>query len=250
MSSSAEGIRSRVANFAARVGDDRRPAEELDAPAERLGGVHGAVDEDARRRPVPLREDLRAVLERQQGVPASPDQLVELPDRLVEAARRRARPTRARAPSRPTPPPSTAVKRMPRSSDSRSARAARPASLDPLDEHVDLAAAGQADAERELVVDAVGQRASARPSRRPPARSRRRRSRRSLRETEPHIFPDDEIARLAPSGRGAERRVATTVATTTCSPSSIQRSTSGRISFTPRASFRCRRARPPAPRDS
>src|SRR5215510_8774927 len=69
-------------------------------------------------------------------------------------------------------------------------------------------------------------------------------------DTEPHIFPDSETARLVPTGRGADRRVATTVATTTFSPASRQASTSGRISFTPHASFRCRRPPPPAPRDS
>ena len=50
-------------------------------------------------------------------------------------------------------------------------------------------------------------------------------------ETEPHIFPDSEIARLVPTGRGADLRVATTVATTTFSPSSRHCSTSFRISF-------------------
>src|SRR6476660_2993999 len=69
-------------------------------------------------------------------------------------------------------------------------------------------------------------------------------------ETEPHIFPDSDTARLVPTGRGADLRVATTVATTTFSPATRQDSTSGRISFTLHASFRCRRARPPALRDS
>src|SRR5690242_9829972 len=50
-------------------------------------------------------------------------------------------------------------------------------------------------------------------------------------ETEPHIFPDSEMARLVPTGRGADRRVATTVATTTFSPSSRHLSTSLSISF-------------------
>ena len=58
ISSSALGIRSRVANFAARVGDDRRPAEQLRGGAERFGGVDSAVDEQARRRAVDLGEDL------------------------------------------------------------------------------------------------------------------------------------------------------------------------------------------------
>src|SRR5689334_17413537 len=58
-------------------------------------------------------------------------------------------------------------------------------------------------------------------------------------ETEPHIFPDSETARLVPTGRGAERRVATTVATTTFSPASRHRSTSVSISFMTRSPSRC-----------
>src|SRR4029077_14817098 len=47
------------------------------------------------------------------------------------------------------------------------------------------------------------------------------------------------MARLVPTGRGAERRVATTVATTTFSPSFRQRSTSPRISFMWASPSRC-----------
>ena len=49
-SSSALGIRSRRREPRARVGDDRRPAEQLRGAAERLGRVDRAVDEQARRR--------------------------------------------------------------------------------------------------------------------------------------------------------------------------------------------------------
>ena len=64
----------------ARVGDDRRPAEELRPTRQRLCGVDRAVDEQPRRRAVPLREDFRAVLF-EQPVPAAPDELVELAGR-------------------------------------------------------------------------------------------------------------------------------------------------------------------------
>src|ERR687891_393732 len=66
-----------------RVGDDRLPAEQLRATAERLGGVDRAVDEEARRRPVPLAEDLRAVVERQHAGPPPPKDLVGLRSRLL-----------------------------------------------------------------------------------------------------------------------------------------------------------------------
>ena len=84
------------------------------------------------------------------------------------------------------------------------------------------------------------------PARAPRARSRRRRDSTQPPETEPPISPLSETASFAPTGRGAERRVATTVAIATFSPSARQRSMSARISFTPRASSRCRRGRRPA----
>ena len=80
---SADGIRSGVRNIAARVGDDRRPAEQLRGPAERLGGVDRAVDDEARRRPVPLGEHLQVAVEREQLVAAAANELVELRGRLL-----------------------------------------------------------------------------------------------------------------------------------------------------------------------
>jgi hypothetical protein len=50
-------------------------------------------------------------------------------------------------------------------------------------------------------------------------------------ETEPHSAPLRETANEEPTGRGAERRVPTTVATTTSSPSSRQRRMSSSSSF-------------------
>src|SRR5439155_9840336 len=69
-------------------------------------------------------------------------------------------------------------------------------------------------------------------------------------DTEPQIWPLSETANFEPTGRGAESRVATTVATATRSPCSRQRSTSWAISFTRRASSRFRRARQRARRGS
>jgi hypothetical protein len=60
------------------------PPEELRRAAERLGRVDGAVDEQPRRRPVPLGEHLRAILEREQPVPSAANDLVERGDSLVE----------------------------------------------------------------------------------------------------------------------------------------------------------------------
>ena len=243
-------MRSSRRELRPRVRDDDAPAEELRGTTERLRRVDRAVDEEPRRRPVPLHEHLRAVLEREQLVAPAADR-----------ARRTARtPPRAPSPTRspdsrtssfePTPSPSTTVKSRPRSPDSSSS-ASRSISVTPraLDEHVDLAAAGQADAPGELVGDPVGEQLRLARTRTPPARSRRRRSRRIRRRRSRTSSPTRRSPRLAPTGRGAERRVATTVATTTFSPASSQRSTSGRISFMRRASFRCRRALPPALRD-
>ena len=137
----------------------------------------------------------------------------------------------------PTPSPSTTVNSTPRSPEAASAESRSNrliGSLERLDEHVDLAAAGQTDAPGDVVLDAVAQRASAPPCGRPPGRSRTRRSRRTRPRRSRTSCPDSEIARLAPIGRGAERRVATTVATTTFSPSFFHASISGRISFTRR----------------
>ena len=54
----------------------------LAAAAERLRRVDRAVDEEARRRPVPLREHLRLAVELEQGVAAAPHELLELAGRL------------------------------------------------------------------------------------------------------------------------------------------------------------------------
>src|SRR6185436_12016340 len=51
-------------------------------------------------------------------------------------------------------------------------------------------------------------------------------------ETEPHRLPLSEMARLEPTGRGAERRLLITVATTTRSPACCHCSISERISCT------------------
>ena len=52
-------------------------------------------------------------------------------------------------------------------------------------------------------------------------------------ETEPASSPPDEISSLAPTGRGAERRVSTTVARATRWPPAANRSSSDAISRTP-----------------
>ena len=65
-----------------RVADDRAPADQLRRLRERLGRVDGAVDEDARRRPVPLGEDLHVAVQREQLVAAAAHELVELARRL------------------------------------------------------------------------------------------------------------------------------------------------------------------------
>ena len=57
--SSALGSRSARRELRACVGDDRPPAEELRRRAQRLGRVDGAVDQQAGRRPVDLREHFR-----------------------------------------------------------------------------------------------------------------------------------------------------------------------------------------------
>ena len=149
----------------------------------------------------------------------------------------------------PASSPSIAVKRIPRSSDSRSSASrwmrlistrSRKTSISPPQGRPTLQARSSSIPYETSLGSPVASTSCAFSktslSTQPP-------------ETEPHIFPDSEIARLAPIGRGAERRVATTVATTTFSPSSFQRSISGRISFTLRASFRCRPALRRALRD-
>ena len=97
----------------ARVRHDRVPAEELRAPAHRLGRVDGAVDEEARRRPVPLGEHLRAV-RRARGAGCARAGSARRTARPPRRARRRpARRTRRRAPSCPTPSPSIAGEEHP-----------------------------------------------------------------------------------------------------------------------------------------
>ena len=97
-------------------------------------------------------------------------------------------------------------------------------SLEGLEQHVDLAAARQADAERLVLGDAVGEERGSPVastscactatsfSTQPP-------------ETEPHIAPVSETASFEPTGRGADLRVATTVAIAMRSPRSRHRST-------------------------
>ena len=85
----------------ARIGDDRRPAEQLCRTAERLRGVDRAVDEQARRGPVPLREHLRPVVELEQLVAPSTHDLVEVCKGLRGARHRWSRRPRRRAPCRP-----------------------------------------------------------------------------------------------------------------------------------------------------
>src|SRR5436190_221289 len=70
----------------ARVGNDRSPAQQLRRAAQRFGGVDRSVDDEPRRWAVPLCEDLRAVVELEQAVPATPEDLVELPERLARDA--------------------------------------------------------------------------------------------------------------------------------------------------------------------
>ena len=75
----------------ARVGDDRPPAEQLRGAAERLGGVDGAVDEEARRRREDVGEDLSgssSVEQRGCGRAGAPSRSSS---GIVELARRRPR---------------------------------------------------------------------------------------------------------------------------------------------------------------
>ena len=62
--------------LAARVREDRAPADCPGGGAERLSGVDGAVDEQPRRRAVHLGEDPRPAVEVEQGVAAAPQHLV------------------------------------------------------------------------------------------------------------------------------------------------------------------------------
>ena len=108
-------------------------------------------------------------------------------------------------------------------------RRAPPARLQALDEDVDLAAARQSDGPPGFpVADPV------REQLRLAAREHLLRLLEDVSldvqppETEPQSLPDAVIARLDPTGRGAVRRFATTVATTTSSPSCCQRSISPR----------------------
>ena len=74
ISSSALGIRSRVANFARASATIVRQPSSFAAGRERLGGVDGAVDEQPRRRAVDLGED-RAALELDRPAARAADQL-------------------------------------------------------------------------------------------------------------------------------------------------------------------------------
>ena len=81
-----------------RVGDDRRPAEQLRRRRERLRGVDRAVDQQARRRAVHLGEDLPA-LQLEHPVARAADQLVRVGSRARAARRRSSRLPRRRAAS-------------------------------------------------------------------------------------------------------------------------------------------------------
>ena len=106
-----------------RVGDDRRPAEQLRRAAERLGSVDGAVDEQSRRRPVDTRRRrLRRRSRARAAVAAAADQFAELA-RAPPPARRR--PTLAALDDEHSCPrrlPSTTVKSTARSSRSIACR--------------------------------------------------------------------------------------------------------------------------------
>ena len=80
------------------------------------------------------------------------------------------------------------------------------------DEHVDLAAARQPDRQRLLVGDAVRDHAGDSPRRTPRQASYTSDSTQPP-ETEPSIEPSSPTTSFEPTGRGAERRVAMTVAT-------------------------------------
>ena len=101
ISSSALGIRSRVANFARASATIVRQPSSFAPAAERLGSVDGAVDEQPRRRPVDLGED-RAALELEHPAARAADQLVGVRRRARPARRRPSRHPRRRAASRPS----------------------------------------------------------------------------------------------------------------------------------------------------
>ena len=141
--------------MAAGVGDDRAPADHLRGAAERLGGVDGADHEQARRRPEDLREDLTAVPEVEELVPPGPQDLVEAGHGLVGPA---ADPLAGLGDEE--------LRAEPVALDDREEHRALVGLDDALEaveellvrrvhEHVDLAAAGQPDGERELVRDPV-----------------------------------------------------------------------------------------------
>ena len=98
ISRSAEGMR-RGQEGGAGVRDDRCPAEQPRAPAERLGGVDRAVDEEPRGRAVPLGEHLRAV-DLDEAVAPAADKLVEPAERLPGTPSRSSRRPRRRGLSR------------------------------------------------------------------------------------------------------------------------------------------------------
>ena len=103
------------------------PAERLGAAAELLGGVDPADHDEARRRTEHLHEDLDAVQLEHAARPRRHVSVDSLAGALALEHRQRDR------------------------------RLLRQLALEGLDEDVDLAAAGQADRQGELVLDAVGQ---------------------------------------------------------------------------------------------
>ena len=233
MSSSALGIRSRVAKRARASATIVVHPSSFAACAERFRGVDGAVDEQPRRRRVDVGEDGAAVRARARGC----DRCAARRGRALRA--RRGRPGRRavlaheelRAGVLALRTVSTTA-RLPSSTTRCSSSKTLSVSLQRLDEDVDLAAAREPDSERHVVGDPVRQELRQPRQRAPPAPRGRRRSRRSRRRREPASSPLSLTASFEPTGRGAERRVATTVATATFSPRPRQRSISGSSSFT------------------
>ena len=207
----------------------RQPSA-LRRATQRLGGVDGAEDEEPRRRPEHVGED------------APP---VDLDD--AGCGRRGSAPVACVASSPgPRRPPRRSRGRAARlhvlassiGEDGRRARRASATRAQPVDElgvgrldvDVDLAPARQPDAQREVVGDPVGQQPRRRRRRGSRARRRRPRSRRNRRRPSRTSRRPSETPSFDPTGRGADRRVATTVAMANRLPSRRQRARSSAIS--------------------
>ncbi len=204
----------------ARVDDDRVPADQLRGGAERLGGVDGAEDDEPRRRPVHLGVDPVA-LALEQAVPldvrGERGQLRRpVADGLARVEEDEQLGSRVLALEHREADRALLVR-----DDLEQPLAQR--RVEPVDPDVDLAAAGEADLERLVVGDPVGEQPRLARRRAPRARRCRRRSRRSRRTRSPRARRVSETTNFEPTGRGAESRVATTVATATSFPSPRQR---------------------------